>query len=442
MKILQVVHSFPPFNMAGTEVYTYNLSRELAKRHKVFVFHRVNDRRRKEYELRNSHLDGLSIYTINNTFRRCDSFEMTYRNKAIDDAFGRVLDHVNPDVVHIQHLLFLSTALIDEIKKRNIPVIFTLNDYWLICQQGQFLKRGSGVCKNHVYSECANCLLYLLSIKKGVMGAYQFLREIMPNFLLQFIKKSYFYYAKATYLSQNEAINQIESRIRHIKQICEKVDLFIAPSEFLKNKFLAYGLPPGKIISSRYGLNKKPFTGFKKIKAEKLRLGYIGTLLPAKGAHILIKAFNKIRNHNAELRIYGSPVSYKGFEYYPRYIRRLARNKNIRFMGGFDHKDISKVFSEIDVLIFPSIWEENCPLTILEGLSTGTPVIASEIGGIPELIIDNVNGMLFKAGDTDELKEKIQYVIDSPEIIIKLKDGMPEVKAIEDNAREMEELYI
>ncbi|MDD4894453.1 MAG: glycosyltransferase, partial [Candidatus Omnitrophica bacterium] len=180
MKILQVVHSFPPFNMAGTEVYTYNLSRELAKRHKVFIFHRINNRRQKEYELTNTHHNGLSIYTINNTFRHCDSFEMTYRNKAIDDSFDRVLDQVKPDVVHIQHLLFLSTALIEEIKKRNIPVLFTLHDYWLICHRGQLIKNDLTICVRSSVSECKDCLQYLLSIRKNSMYVYNMLKNRMP----------------------------------------------------------------------------------------------------------------------------------------------------------------------------------------------------------------------------------------------------------------------
>jgi glycosyltransferase involved in cell wall biosynthesis len=441
MNILHVVHSFPPATMAGTEIYTANLAQALAGKHTVSVFYRINDRRKKEYEVTRGSFGEVVLYSINNTFRQCDSFEMTYKNKPIADAFGTLLDEIKPDIVHVQHLLFLSTTLIEEIKERNIPVLCTLHDYWLICQQGQFLKRGAHLCNERGHSECVGCLYYLLSLRGGVMRMYQFLREIMPNWLLQSVKKAYFYYARVTFLSRKSALSQIDARTEHSKEMCKKLDLFTAPSQFLRDKFIESGFPPEKIILNRYGLNSLLFSGFQRKKSEKLRFGYIGTLLPAKGAHVAIEAFNNIREHNVELKIYGSPVTYKGFEYYPRHIKNLVKNRNIRFMGGFDNKDIARIFSEIDVLVFPSIWHENCPLTIQEAFFTGTPAIASRIGGIPEVVEDGENGLLFEPGHVGQLQEKLETIIRNRVVLETLRKGIQEPKSIADNAREMELLY-
>ncbi|MDO8489417.1 MAG: glycosyltransferase, partial [Candidatus Omnitrophota bacterium] len=142
--------------MAGTEIYTYNLAKELSRRNEVFVFYRINDLKKREYGLSYDKFDGLNIITINNTFKFCDSFEKFYRNDAIDQQFAKVLDDIRPDVVHIQHFIFLSTTIIREIKKRGIPIVFSLHDYWLICPQWHFLKKDLDICDDFDASECAN----------------------------------------------------------------------------------------------------------------------------------------------------------------------------------------------------------------------------------------------------------------------------------------------
>lgn len=440
MKILHVVHGFPPHSMAGTEIYTYNLSEELLRSHEVSVFHRINELKKKEYELNYDKSDGLNIFTLNNTFKFCDSFEKFYRNDAIAKQFAGVLDKISPDIVHIQHLIFLSTTIIDEIKKRGIPVVFTLHDYWLICPQWHFLKKDLSVCNNNDISQCIDCLDYQLSIRKMPKNIYLAFRNVIPGFVMCFLKDIYLNLVK-TNSNPQEMLEKIKIRITHIKELCSKVDLFIAPSQFLRKKFMEFGVPGDKIKFIPYGIKTKSFREFRRKHSDKVRFGFIGTILPAKGLDTLIKAFNKIKDARAELKIYGRLFPYKGFEFYPGHIKNLVKNGNIKFMGGFDHKDISGVFSEIDVLLFPSIWNENCPLTILEAFSARTPVIASRIGGIPELVSDGLNGMLFSPGDDDELSRKIEQVINKPDIVNNFRQNTARVKSIEDNAKEMEEIY-
>ncbi len=442
MKILQVVHSFPPYNTAGTEVYTYNLCQELVKKHKVFVFHRVNDLHLAEYALNHRQLDGLEVFSISNTFRLCGSFEATYKNNVIAKKFGWILDQIGPDIVHIQHVLYLSANIIEEVKKRNIPVLFTLHDYWLLCPQGQLLKNDISACNKKNSLECVGCIFHQLSIKKNIFKAYYFLRKYTPGYLVQLAKNSYLNYCRFSSLAKIRAINLIEERIAYMKAISSRVDLFISPSQFLKRKFIEFGIPEEKIGLLLCGFNLGNFRDFQKMASSKLRFGFIGNLLPAKGAHILIESFNKIKNSNAELRIYGQASSYKGIlGNYLKYLKKITRNKNIKFMGGFDNKDVAKIFEEIEVLVVPSIWYENSPLVIQEAFLSKTPVIASRIGGIPELIEEGVNGFLFTPGDTSDLKEKLEYIIGNPEVINKFKNNLPKIKSIEENAREIEEIY-
>jgi glycosyltransferase involved in cell wall biosynthesis len=97
--------------------------------------------------------------------------------------------------------------------------------------------------------------------------------------------------------------------------------------------------------------------------------------------------------------------------------------------------------AEIDVLVVPSIWHENSPLTIHEAFLAKTPVIASNIGGMAELIQDEVNGLLFKVGDVADLREKITMIVQHPDLISKLSANIGPVKTIEENAVEIEQIY-
>lgn len=443
MKILQIVHGFPPASIGGTEIYTYNLSQQLARRHKVFVFHRRNDLHAKEYTVDHNSLNKLEIFGINNTFRKYASFEMTYKNDTIAEKLAQVLDQIKPDIVHIQHLLYLSARIVYEVKRRNIPIIFTLHDYWLICPQGQLLKSDMNVCDGGKANlECIDCVLHHLTIKRHIFNAYYFLKKYIPADMFQLIKNIYLRNCKSCLLINDRAIKLIDERVVYIKDICSKVDRFISPSKFLCDKFIDFGIPQDKIAFLTYGFNLNNFRDFQKTVSDRLRFGFIGNILPAKGVHILIESFNKVEKDGVELRIYGRQASYKGLlGNYLNRIKKQVKNKNIRFMGGFDNKDIAKIFAEIDILVVPSIWYENSPLVIQEAFATKTPVIASKIGGIPELIDDGINGILFTPDNPDDLYRKINLIIESPSLRKKIRHDIKPPKSIEENAREVEGIY-
>lgn len=435
MKILHIVHSFVPYTMAGTEVYSYNLVKEQAGCHKVFVFFRINNPNEREYSLIHKSFDGLETYAINHTFRSCNSFKETYRDTIIDSKFLCVLDEVKPDIVHIHHLMFLSCGIVEEVKKRGIPVIYTLHDYWLICHRGQLVKDNLTICQGNSAIECRNCLKYLLSIRRHSMYIYSIFKKRIPPCLLDLLKKIHLFLA-----SPEEGA--LSARQEAIRGACSNIDLFLAPSDFMKNKFIEYGLPADKILHSPYGLDHKNITGSIKQKSSVFRFGFLGTLLPMKGLDVLISAFKGIKHENIELSIYGKLFSYSGFESYPRELKKSIYNdKRIKLKGGYNNKDIGIILSNIDALIVPSIWPENSPLVIQEAFLSKTPVIASRIGGIPELISDGVSGLLFNPGNTDDLREKMLLIINNPDVLDKFIRNLPTVKTIEEDNKEIEKFY-
>jgi len=217
------------------------------------------------------------------------------------------------------------------------------------------------------------------------------------------------------------------------------VDLVTAPSNFLKKKFIDHGISEEKIVFSDYGMNNKLLKPLHGKPNSKLRFAYIGSIMPHKGVHVLVEAFSKLTDTSAELRIYGDP----GYNpnYYER-IRQMVTNPGIRFMGRFDNNRVYEILAETDVLVVPSIWYENSPLTIHEAALAGVPVITSNIGGMAELIKRMKNGLLFEVENANNLCEKMKLLIDNPQLIKELKGKANEVKTIEENAKELESIYL
>ena len=447
MKILQVIHTFPPHSLAGSEIYTYNLSRELAKSHEVVVFHAINDPDAEEYDIQVDSYHGFKVSTINNTFKHCTSFETHYRNEMIAKKFGELLDEVTPDIVHIGHLIDLSVTLVDEAKKRNIPVVLTLHDFWLFCPLGRLLKADLTLCQGPQMSECAKCLAPQLSTTKGLRRLYQAIQKVIPNFderigIRKILSVLYRQYAKVKAAHNDKNSAHIENRALEIKRICSLVDVFIAPSRFLLEKFVEFGIPKQKLIYCDPGFDTLPFNGVPKKYSRKIRFGYIGTLIPSKGLHVLMEAFNAIHDEDVELRIHGYYSSFHlGFEDYPNSLRAMSSKQNVYWGGKYDNTDVATILSEVDVLVVPSIWYENSPLTIHEAFLAGVPVITSNIGGMAELVEDGVNGLHFQMGNAADLARQLQRVIDDPALIAQLQKNVPPVTPIESHALKIETIY-
>ena len=222
MRILQIVHSLPSLTQAGTEIYAYNLSLELSKNHEVYIFSRACNLKDRDYSVTKEVSRGITTYLVNNTFLNCSSFQMLYDNCEIDRRFEDVLREVNPDIVHIHHLVFLSIGLIKKIKDKGIPIVFTLHDYWLICPRWHVLNKDSEPCEKFAsgnFNEgCIDCLNELLNIKEGPKRIYNFVKKFLPKFMLLWLKKSYLLSANLNH-NKNDNISELLKRRRLIKEL-------------------------------------------------------------------------------------------------------------------------------------------------------------------------------------------------------------------------------
>lgn len=396
LKILVLVHGFLPHYMAGSEVYTFTKCIELSKNHDVTVFTRIENEFQESYLVTESVENGIKIIRVNKPSRDY-TFRSKYQDFRMAEIFKRYLEKLQPDIVHINHLSHLTIFLIDIIKEKQIPIVFTLHDFWMMCIKGQLIRDDSNLCTGPSIERCMKCNM------------------------------KYF-------TSEVQASNEIQRWIKTLSNVNQKVDLFIAPSKFLRNMYIDYGIPNDKIIYMDYGFDKTLINGVEKVLFKKVRFGFLGRIIPVKGVSLVIDAFNKVDHTKAELNIYGrlpSPLIY---------LKGRCFNSAINFKGGYNYKNISKILSNIDVLVVPSIWYENSPLVIHEAFLAKIPVITSNLGGMAELVAHKKNGLFFEPGNIEDLIDKMNIFIKNPELIEKYSQETY-VRSIQEDVMEIEKLY-
>ncbi|MBO7599167.1 MAG: glycosyltransferase [Bacteroidales bacterium] len=393
MRILLIIHGYPPYYMAGSEVYTYNLARELAKSNKVFVFCRFEDKSLPLYQIADTVSEGVNIRYINNYEPKDAVFYDKYLNPRIDDEFRNYVKIVNPDVVHIGHLSHLSTQ-IPIIAKREfgLPVLFTIHDFWMFCHRGQLINPEDWkICPLPNIEQCTRC------------AAFHYNNPDFPA-------------------------EQIRQRTEHIRHLIDCVDVFFAPSHTLEQFFIEMGVDREKIFYSKYGFNISAIKNHKKSNRSEVVFGFTGRIIHTKGVHLLCEAFSKVEG-NARLVVWGDADSEYGRDLMQKY-----SGKNIEFNGRYHNDELQQVLDSFDVLVCPSIWLENAPLVIQEAQAAQIPVLVSDRGGMAELVHDGIDGFTFKLGDADDLRQKMQRIIDNPEILSALKPSIEKVRTIQDDA--------
>jgi glycosyltransferase involved in cell wall biosynthesis len=187
-----------------------------------------------------------------------------------------------------------------------------------------------------------------------------------------------------------------------------KLKAVVGVSNFILNKYLSHGyfqnVPIKKVI---YNARKLDTNIKKKINLNYINFGFIGSLSPHKGIEILLKTYHKIKKSNYKLFIAGS-----GKKHYEQFLMSKYKDDSIIFMGKVNPEDF---FKRVDVTIVPSIWYESLGTIVVESFAFGIPVIGSNIGGTPEMVIEGVNGMLFdpyKAGDLEKTMLKFENEVD------------------------------
>jgi glycosyltransferase involved in cell wall biosynthesis len=190
------------------------------------------------------------------------------------------------------------------------------------------------------------------------------------------------------------------------------IDVYVSPSHFLKNKLVEAGFPGEKIQVKSHFINTDELTpaeGFDDYSV------FMGRSAKEKGIFFLLDVFKELPD--LKLKIIGSGPCHQE-------LKDLVEQNNLVNVeiSGFEGTEKRfQILKRAMFMIFPSNWYENFPFTLIESLSLGIPVIASRIGGIPEVIKDGVNGLLFQSGNTAQLKEKISILVGDREKLLQMR---------------------
>ncbi|MCI9635490.1 MAG: glycosyltransferase family 4 protein [Hungatella sp.] len=292
--------------------------------------------------------------------------ERSIYSTEVERAVKKEIREERPDLVYIIHFVNkLSPSVICGAKKMGVPVVLRLSDYFLLCPRFDFIYRRK---------PCEECLT------KGYGTCIK--RRCVKNSLFA------------------SSVRVLSMKIHKLMKIYEKVDAFVTPSEFLRKKLVDNGFDEKKI-------NCIPTFTFSKTDTAWAETGnyglYFGRITEEKGVSIVVKAYEKLPDHY--VKIMGDDSTEEAVRL-KNYVRE-KNIKNIEFVGFKSGGELEEIIKKARFTLIPSIWYDNLPNTALESFQYSKPVIASDIGSLPELVIDGFNGYLFEAGNSKELIEKI-----------------------------------
>lgn len=279
-----------------------------------------------------------------------------------------LIEDTRPEIAHLHNIAHqLSPSILDSLKKHGLPVVQTVHDYKFGCPTYSFFTEGQVCerCKRHHYY---NTVLHRCN--RGSLSA--------------------------------SLLNCVEMYFHQLIGIYDKVDLFISPSNFLREKMIEYGFSPERIVRIPNFVDTNQYVPSYTSDGYFL---FVGRLVSFKGVSTLLEAMRSVQE--SQLYIVGEGELREQLEARAR----EESIQNVSFLGYQSGPELKSLIANAMFTVTPSEWYENMPYAILESFALGTPVLAANIGGMPELIEPGVNGLLFEPGSVVDLVEKIRYLL-------------------------------
>lgn len=412
-RVLHLVHGWPPWNHAGTELYAAWLARWQTRRRQVSVYARIADPQRRCGDAVELFDEGARVRLMVNNFTQRDPLARNaLRDRRLERDFAAMLDDVRPDLVHVHHLAGHCATLPALARRRGIPVLFQLQDWWAPCARANLLDARRRLCSGPGLGKCARCLA---------------LTRRPPAALWNRLLYAY--------------------RGRLQRRALRNADAYLTGSEFLAASYLKLGWlrPDDPIYVRRYGVplgaTAPPApAGARRAVTVPVRCGFVGSLLPHKGAHVAIAAFAGLDPARATLEIWGD----SGAD--PDYSVELRRSAGaaVSFRAGFPESEKDAVLGSLDLLIVPSLGLESFGLVVHEAMARGVPVLASNRGALPEVLAaapDLVKAITFDPESPEQLRALLERVVADPTLIDRWRAALPAVKDFAAHAEEVEQLY-
>ena len=370
----------------GSETYIFKLGEELKRRgHDVQYFGMEHEGRVVGNDA-GIYTSGMDFHT-GRLQKLLYPFKIIYSKEAYRKMYA-LMDEVRPDVVHLNNFNFQLTPSVifaaRDWEKKNghkVKIVYTAHDYQWVCPNHMMLIPGKNdvcfKCKGGHFGHCTRNRCIHGSLVKSLLGT-------------------------------------IEAGYQLSKKAYNLVDTVICPSEFLKNKLETYPLWGGKKNS---GKGEGPdivmmhnfLTGIPDDLSDKTADETSGSSGTVKEDYVLYFGRYSVEK--------GVKTLLKVCRELPDIVFKFAGDgplrpdvesvDNVINLGFLQGEELFNTIRRARLVVFPSEWYENCPYSVMESVSCGTPVLASDIGGVPELLKNGVTGELFKPGDKDDLKKHL-----------------------------------
>lgn len=355
----------------GAETYVFKLGEMLeAKGHEVEYFGLENEK--------NIVGNSAGAYVSDMDFSKGVSknltapFRIIYSNEA-RRKLRKVLRDFKPDIVHLNNIQFhLTPSIIIEANKfrkktkSDLKIIYTAHDYQLICPSHGLFDREIRVCEKCLGGNYTHCLR-----TKCVKGSFM-----------------------------KSLLGMMDAYIWKISKAYSYIDTIICPSRFLKDKLDTQKRFADKTVALHNFIEDR--TG--DITEKDNYILEFGHLSRDKGTNTLLEVAKRMPDEKFVFAGYGAAVE------------DMKDIPNTEYVGFKTGDELSNLIRRAKCSVYPSEWYENCPFSVIESQMFRTPVICSRMGGIPELLQENKTGLLFEAGNADDLKEKLEYFLYTPDV--------------------------
>ena len=435
MKILYVGWGFSPFRMGGSLRYSESVMEGMASRGNnvgYFCPGRFSLLPRQPSTLKTWTRGAVTMFEVRDS-PIVPGWGLGTKNPRIEvectplrKHLETVLTEFRPEIVHIQDLQVMSADLVGAVKARGIPVLCTLHDYGPLCPTFFLFRHDRVVCEDYRDGEeCVKCSAQAprdTVAFRAALGAHSLFGHLggdvvsgASSFAKAFFRKAAAGDATAV---RGDAPGFVARRGAFVKSL-SRADLLLPVSRRVADLYAAYGVSGPKVHVLHPMLPQHD--RIRRVERAhridgKIRFGYLGALMPAKGVEVLLEAYGRMeRKGEAELRLHG-PCDAR---YRKELIRRFPEGM-AGYRGVFSPGQLQEILSGIDVGIFPSVCEETYGMVAVEFLRAGIPVIASRIGGIPEYLRDGENGLLFPAGNSAALSSILAALAASPSRIAEM----------------------
>jgi glycosyltransferase involved in cell wall biosynthesis len=305
-----------------------------------------------------------------------DVFQYIYSGES-RRSVSRLLDNFKPDVFHC-HIYYgkLTSSILSEVKDRGIPLVQTLHEYKTVCPVYTLTSNGS---------LCESC------------SGFKFYNATLNRCNQDSLVRS--------------AVSTVESYVSLYFGSVSKFDHFISVSDFLRDKVISMGVPENKVTTIHNFTDASDFSpSF--VRGE--YFVYFGRIERLKGVWELVKSFEKLSDLTLVVVGHGGELS--ALKEY------CATNNltNINFVGFKAKADLGVIMESAIATIAPSIWYETFGLTLTESFAYGKPVIASNIGGMSEVVEHGQDGLLVQPGCIEELTTAIRYLADNRSVAVEM----------------------